>query len=221
MKYFVLILMLFSLQAFSHEAEDHPEYLKHTCDVDDALTSFFELRRHYEKKLTHYLTQDCDFSNPAVYFDMINSRVQEVLRITSWELYTSALTQLAELDVDFNTTFIFEGDDTSPLYHAVHSANLYDYTLTKKEYQEYLEFIEILLKNGADPNWKNEFTGWTVLMLASVKSNNTNKPLFDLLIKYGADLDNITDSEGYTGRDYLNATPPEEYDPHWHPFDNQ
>ena len=34
MKLFVLILVLFSLPSFSHEAENHKDYLIHTCDLE-------------------------------------------------------------------------------------------------------------------------------------------------------------------------------------------
>ena len=176
--------------------------------------SMMTLKNNY----IHYLDQNCDFSiKDRAYF--LNTRIQEVLLNTSWSLHIPVLEKLIELNVNFNTTFIFlEDKEVSPLYHAIYSSNFYGYTFTKEQHQKHLEFIELLLKNGADVNWKDKY-GQTILMIASVKSNNTNKALLDLLIKHGADLDNITDSEGYTGRDYLNAKPPEEYDPDWTPFE--
>ena len=73
-----------------------------------------------------------------------------------------------------------------------HSEN--NYPFTKEQYQKEFEFIELLLKNGADPNWQ-DILGYTALIAASLASNNKNKPLFNLLIKYGADLDTITSRE--------------------------
>ena len=219
MKYLILILITFSLNTFAHEIEDHPKYWPSNCDLGATLYAFPDSSDELKKELHHYLGQGCDLSAYDLIFNRVNSRIQKILRITSWKLYTSILKRLInELHVDLNTTFIFEDDEISPLYHATHSASLYGYALTEEEHQKYLEFIELLLKNGADVNWKDKY-GRTTLMIASVKSNNANKALFDLLIKHGADLDNLTDSQGHTGRDYLNAKPPEEYNPHWTPFD--
>ena len=44
MKLFVLILVLFSLPSFSHEAENHKDYLIHTCDLE-------VFKKHLDTKL--------------------------------------------------------------------------------------------------------------------------------------------------------------------------
>ena len=44
MKLFVLILVLFSLPSFSHEVENHKDYLIHTCDLE-------VFKKHLDTKL--------------------------------------------------------------------------------------------------------------------------------------------------------------------------
>ena len=215
MKHFIFILMIFSLNAFSHEVENHPEHLKNTCSVYD--TGGYQAS---EEELLHYLNQACDFSIKDSPYSL-NTKLQMVLRVTSQKLYTPVLKKLRELNVDVNTIFFSYGDEdtkSSMLHFAIRNSHSRDnYPFTKEQYQKEFEFIELLLKNGADSNWKN-ILGYTALMVASLSSNNKNKPLFDLLIKYGADLDNITDFQGYTAKEYLSLKPPEKYDAAWYPL---
>ena len=215
MKHFIFILITFSLQAFAHEVENHPEHLKNTCSVSDV-----GRYQASEEELLHYLNQDCNFSiKDDVY--SLNTRIQMVLRVTSWGLHIPVLKKLIELDVDLNTIFFAYGDEdtkSSMLHFAIknsHSEN--NYPFTKEQYQKEFEFIELLLKNGADPNWQ-DILGYTALIAASLASNNKNKPLFNLLIKYGADLDTITSRRGYTAKEYLSLKPPEKYDLTWGPL---
>ena len=213
MKYFILILITFSLNTFSHEVETHPEHLKNTCSISD-IGSY----QASEEELLHYLNQDCDFSIKDDPYSL-NTGLQVVLLVTSQELYTSVLKKLIELNVDLNTIFFpYEDEENSMLHFSIrnsHSRN--NYPFTKEQYQKEFEFIELLLKNGADPNWKNA-SDYTALMVASLASTNKNEPLFDLLIKYGADLDTITGFGGYTAKEYLSLKPPEEYEVFWTPL---
>ena len=215
MKHFVLILMLFSLPAFSHEAEDHPEYLKHSCNIDAALYTTPDYD-NFEKELHHYLDQDCDFFlQEHPYY--LSSRMEIILQQASAYLYTSVVKRLInEFHMDINAPLRYYYDITAPPIHIAiegfHSEANYPYR--KKDHEKAFEFFEYILKAGADANWEHPSYYDTILIYAIKSSGNRSLDLIKLLIEYGARLD-VEDRDNLTAKEYLGFYPSIEYDPEW------
>ena len=216
MKYLVLILMLFSLQACSHEIENHPEYLINSCDFGGFLFTPSN-RDDFEESFHHYLDQDCDFS-VIEYPSHPVTRMEIVLKITSLNLYLSGLKRLInEFHVDINTPIKYYQEETvSPLYFAIEGFhwNEANYPYRKKDHKEAFEFFEFMLKTGADVNWQGTAREETILIHAIKSSGNRNIDLIKLLIKYGARLD-VKDGSELTAKDYLGFAPSTEYTSGW------
>ena len=215
MKHFALLTILFSLQAFSHEIESHPEHLIHSCNFDEALYISSD-SDDFEKELHHYLDQNCDFSiieDPSYPI----TRMERVLRMTFWNLYTSVLKRLInEFHMNTNIPILYFDDiKFPPLYFAITSFHdEANYPYRKKDHKEAFEFFELLLKSGADVNWQDEVEE-TILIHAIKSSGNRSIDLIKLFIKYGAKLD-VEDFTGFTAKDYLGFAPSTEYDPDWY-----
>ena len=215
MKYFVLILMFFSLNTFSHEVENHPEYLINSCNFDEALYTPPD-SDDFEKELHHYLDQDCDFSIIENSSHPI-TRMNRVLKTISIRLYTSILKRLInEFHMNMSTPILYSDNKIPPLYLAIEGFHTEaNYPYKKEDHKKAFEFFELLLKSGADVNWEHPLYEETILIHAIKSSGNRNIYLIKLLIEYGARLD-VEDSDGLTAKDYLDFTPSIEYEFYWH-----
>ena len=217
MKYFILILIIFSLKTFSHEIENHPEYLTNSCNFYESLFTP-PAPDDFEESFHHYLDQDCDFS--VIEYPFIpndRTRMEKVIASISRRLYISVLKRLIdEFHMDMSTPILYSDNKPSPLYLAIEGFhwNEANYPYRKKDHKEAFEFIEFMLKAGADVNWKGSAYEGTILIHAIKSSGYRNTTLINLLIKYGARLD-VEDSDGLTAKDYLGFAPSTEYDPNW------
>ena len=223
MKHFIFILMIFSLDAFSNkvQSEDDCSFVKASENFSIVIKESASTFAEEEKDFHNYLDRGCDLSvketNP--YFDSEKyTRAELILYLISFSWnshsYSSVLKKLFKLSdvniININTNF--NGKYTALSF----SMALLEYKSSSNEDLENLdlEFIKLLLENGADPNWKDD-AGYTIFMRAILSTQNKSKKLYDLFIKHGADLDTLTDRFGFTARDHLNKKPPEEFDSGW------
>ena len=214
MKHFIFILMIFSLDAFSNEVQNEDD-----CNFVQARENFSVIIKRgnstfaeNEKDFHNYFDKGCDLSVKEVnpYFDSEEyTRAELILYLISLnphvETHSSVLKRLLKLnDVNLNIVFniTFNVRYYTPLAIFIELLELKLNSIEDIENLD-LEFIKLLLENGADPNYQDEF-GYTIFMKAILITQNKNKKLYDLFIKHGADLDTLTDHSGFTARDYLN-----------------
>ena len=221
MKHFIFILMIFSLNAFSNEvqSEDDCSFVKASENFSDVIKEGASTFAEDEKDFHNYLDKGCDlsvkelapYSEPEEY-----TRAEHILYLISFSFHSrshfSVLKRLLKLS-DVNLNIVFNVNSYTPLALSI---ALLEYKSSSNEDIENLdlEFIKLLLENGADPNYQDSL-GYTIFMRAILVTQNKSKKLYDLFIKHGADLDTLTDHSGFTGRGHLNSEPPEEFDRNW------
>ena len=222
MKHFIFILMIFSLDAFSNEVqnEDDCSFVKARENFSYVIKEGASTFAEDEKDFHNYLDRGCDlsvkelapYSEPEEY-----TRAEHILYLINFSFhsrsYSSVLKRLLKLsDVNVNVVF----DNFHSFTSLAISIALLEYKSSSNEDIKNLdlEFIKLLLENGADPNYQDSL-GYTIFMRAIKVTQNKNKKLYDLFIKHGADLDTLKSHGGFTASGYLNSEPPEEFDRNW------
>lgn len=96
---------------------------------------------------------------------------------------------------DYYTKTVYAGYDHGDVDFHYHTFPLYN---AIKQYDVDLNLVELLLKDGADPNFTTQKSLGPVLHTILMNSWNENTlPVIKLLLKYGADI-NIRDDDYQT-----------------------